>query len=529
MGDWSLYFFAKLCLYYGGFIGFHWLPNLVFAIVLAFPLEVPLVRRARTVLAIPLAIVLLYYDSWLPSFGRVASQAGALLEFDRGYLLELLGRFVNPYVLAGMIFLTVAHLLLRQRVRLATFAFAGILSVPLAALIGSWQIGGAPDANRPAAASASASVSASASASASAPALLEPSAQLEAFYAAERQRRVALPSIRGSRAPFDVVLLHVCSLSWDDLAYLGESGQPLLNRFDAVFRQFNAASTYSGPSILRVLRSTCGQARHDEMYQGVANECSLIHNFDVAGFEVHGLLNHNGEFDNFARTLRGYGGLRQGLDDNRHAPEAMRAFDNSPVYADGPLLAGWLQQHGKSARPLALYYNTITLHDGNRVPGAGSSSTLATFKPRLTRLLADLDRFISQLEQRGRPVVVLFVPEHGAGLRGDRMQIAGMREIPSPAVTLVPAAVKLIGAKQAATAQPLVVDKPLSHFALGTLLAGFVADNPFAGDGGQPLAQRLQALPETPFVSENANIVVMRRGDGYLMRSPAGNWTAFKP
>ncbi|MBS1169404.1 MAG: hypothetical protein H6R01_322 [Burkholderiaceae bacterium] len=522
MGDWSLYFFAKLCLYYGGFIGFHWLPNLVFAIVLAFPLEVPLVRRARTVLAIPLAIVLLYYDSWLPSFGRVVSQAGALLEFDRAYLLELLGRFANPYVLAGMIFLAVAHLLLRQRVRLATFAFAGILSVPLASLVAGWQTGSSQEADRPAA-------SVAASASANAAVALEPSAQLEAFYAAEEKKRVALPSILGSRAPFDVVLLHVCSLSWDDLAYLGETGQPLLNRFDAVFRNFNAASTYSGPSVMRVLRSTCGQAKHDEMYQGAPNECNLFHHFERAGFEVHGLLNHDGAFDNFARTLRGYGSLSQALDDNRFAPVAMRAFDNSPVYADGPLLAGWLERHAGTSRPMALYYNTITLHDGNRVPGANSSSSLVTFKPRLGKLLADLDRFISLLEQRGRPTVVLFVPEHGAGLRGDKMQIAGMREIPSPAVTLVPAAVKLIGVKGAEAAKTEVVDKPLSHFALGTLLAGFIADNPFEGDGGKPLAQRLQALPETPFVSENANIVVMRRGDGYLMRSPSGNWTAFKP
>ena len=45
---------------------------------------------------------------------------------------------------------------------------------------------------------------------------------------------------------------------------------------------------------------------------------------------------------------------------------------------------------------------------------------------------------MGELEASGRRAVVVLVPEHGAALRGDSAQIAGLREIPTPAITLVP-------------------------------------------------------------------------------------------
>ena len=46
------------------------------------------------------------------------------------------------------------------------------------------------------------------------------------------------------------------------------------------------------------------------------------------------------------------------------------------------------------------------------------------------------------LDKAGRKAVVVVVPEHGAALRGDRMQIAGLREFATPSVTTVPVIVK---------------------------------------------------------------------------------------
>lgn len=39
-------------------------------------------------------------------------------------------------------------------------------------------------------------------------------------------------------------------------------------------------------------------------------------------------------------------------------------------------------------------------------------------------------------------MMVVVVPEHGGALKGDRMQISGLRDIPSPSITNVPAGVK---------------------------------------------------------------------------------------
>ncbi|MFZ1546892.1 MAG: cellulose biosynthesis protein BcsG [Candidatus Nitrotoga sp.] len=519
MGYWSLYFIAKLGLFYSGFIGFHWLHNLAFAMTLALPLASTRHRLVRMVLAMPVGLALLYYDSWLPPISRVFSQKEALAGFGNEYLLELLGRFVNLWMLAALGLLLVVYLLLRHRLRFATLAFLGILSVPFASMQGDSAV--RIVSPRPVLMDGSTTIS---------PDKQEPTAQLEAFYTTEQGRRVDFPSIAGSSTPFDVVFLHVCSLSWDDMDYVGASNATLLNHFDVVFRRFNTAASYSGPGTLRLFRSNCGQLPHRKLYEADASQCNLFRNFETSGFEVRGLLNHDGHYDQFASLVQGSSGIGVKLDDNRFAPITMRSFDDTPIYEDFALLSEWWKRQEPSARPRALYYNTTTLHDGNRIPGAKSRSSLETFKPRLDKLMSDFDRFISFLEERGRPVVVILVPEHGAALRGDKVQISGMREIPNPKITLVPAAIKLVGFKGKygdASRQPLQVDKPVSYFAISTLLADFIADSPFVETGGKPLADRVQNLPGTPFVSENEDVVVMGRGNGYLIRSE-GTWVDYQ-
>jgi cellulose synthase operon protein YhjU len=189
----------------------------------------------------------------------------------------------------------------------------------------------------------------------------------------------------------------------------------------------------------------------------------------------------------------------------------------------------WTQRQTRGAAPVALYYNTITLHDGNRIPGSKSSSSLDTYKPRLVKLLGDFDRFVTQLEASGRPVVLVLLPEHGASLRGDKVQISGMREIPDPKITLVPAAIKLIGLPPTtapAAGGPVVVTQPMSYFGINALLADLLRENPFAA-GGRPLADRLDALETTPFVAENDDVVVIGSENGYVLKSTEGTWVNF--
>lgn len=509
MGYWSIYFLAKLGLFHGGYIGFHWLANLIFAIVLVLPLVSVRYQLIRKGLAFPVALALLYYDSWLPPILRTLSQMGNLAGFDRGYLLELLSRFVNPWVVASIVALLLFFLLLRRHLRFATLVFLGILNVAFSHVQNN---------------ATSSVVTNQASAGTI---VQDPSAKLAAFYAEEQRKRVTFQSITNSSAPFDVIFLHICSLSWDDLNYIGEGSEPLLKRFDVVFHDFNSAASYSGPAALRLFHSNCGQLPHNALYEPGQQQCNLFKSFEEAGFDVHGLLNHDGHFDQFSATVEGESGIGRKLENNRFAPVIMRSFDDTPIYEDYDLLSGWWAQQGNATKPRALYYNTISLHDGNIIPGVSSRSSLQTYKPRLDKLMSDFDRFITFLEHNGRPVVVVLLPEHGANLRGDKMQISGMREIPSPGITIVPAAIKLIGFK-GHLAEPIQVDNPVSYTAISALLANFIADSPFTATGGKPLAERVKSLPKTPYLSENADVVLMKRDNGYVLRSQDGTWVDYQ-
>lgn len=522
MSHWSFYFLAKLGLFYAGWLDFHWLLNLLLALALLWPLAHGRIRTWRAWLAWPLALALLYYDSYLPPIGRVLAQIPALANFRLDYLGELLGRVVEGRTVLWGLAAFAIYLLLARRIRFATVALVGILSVPLsAALLSSTASVSAPATQaNPAPATASTATPSAAQ---------NPDAQLRAFYASEARRKLTL-STDGTVPPFDIIVLQVCSLSWDDLDFVEMRDNPLFKRFDAVFTQFNSAASYSGPAALRLTHGTCGQVPHHDLYEGADPACYLFPSLEQLGYRTHGLLNHDGAFDDFAKTLESRGGLAGKLELPSGVPVAMHSFDGSPIYADGPLLSRWWHQRlAQETQPAALYYNTITLHDGNRIDGVTSRSSLDTYKPRLTRLLADFNQFITELETTGRPVVLLMIPEHGAALRGDRFQISGMREIPNPHITLVPAALKIIGLPPSQHADTAVIDRPMSYFDLNALVLDMLQHNPFA-PGAPSLADRLEHLQTTAFVAENDDVVMMREADGrYLMRTGKSAWVNYTP
>lgn len=520
MSYWSLYFLVKTGLFYTHYIGFNWGLNLLLALLIAWPLAPGRWQRARRVAVWPAALALLYHDSFLPTPARVLSQLGALGGFSGEYMLELLGRLINPVALAGLVALVVLHLLLARWLRLSTFAFMGILSVPLLTGTGAFSSLVTAPLNSTAGVDTEKTAPVSRTAA-------SPESELQAFYAAERQRRLVFPR-NVSPPPFDVIVLHVCSLSWDDLDFVNERNAPLLKRFDVLFGNFNSAASYSGPASIRALHGNCGQSPHTALYKGADPQCYTFPALEQAGYQANALLNHNGIFDSFSKILEVEGGLVGKLQPNKEAPVQMQSFDGSPIYDDFALLSNWWsKRQTRGAAPVALYYNSISLHDGNRVTGQSARNSLVTYKPRLIKLMADFDRFLSQLEASGKPVVVMLVPEHGASLRGDRVQMSGMREIPDPKITLVPAAIKLVGMKSAASG-PLMVNQPVSYFGLYSLLGDMLANNPFA-PGAKPLAQRLDAIPTTAFVAENADVVVIRNAaNAYLMKSADGTWVPYQ-
>ena len=506
MGIWDFYFITKLFLYFTHYIDFHVWANLAFAACLLITVLQPRLKPFRIVLAVPVAVALFYYDTWFPPFPSVLSHASQLKGFDSAYLLELLSRLVNFSVLAALAVLYVAWHFARKKFRVSTF----VMLAMLAPLI--------PNAIKPPATGLSVAAPHPAS---------DPSASLEAFYKTEATRAVSFTPPTQSDAPFDIIFLHICSLSWDDLNFVKETDNPLFKRFNIVFTDFSSAASYSGPSVIRVLRGSCGQQQHARLYDPTKPQCQTFNNLQQIGFEPQLAMNHDGRYGNLLAAINEQGGLPAPLFDTKGVPPYLQSFDGTPVANDFAVLSKWWEKRlTLPAQRVALYYNSISLHDGNQYSGKPHANSLELYRPRLTTLLNDMDRFFDQLQTSGRRAVVVFVPEHGASLRGDKMQIAGMREIPSPGISIVPVGIKLIGIAENSSKAPLIVSQPSSYLAVSKLLADFVKLNPFDARNLK-LADYVRDLPATEFVAENEDIVVMRNGGQYFLHTRDGNWANY--
>lgn len=522
MGFWSFYFFAKLIMFAAGFIGFHVLENLCFALFVALPFTARWLRVCKQIIALPVGVALLYHDSWLPPWQRIFAQQDDLSGFSVPYLIELSGRFINPQLVLALGMALLLYWLLSRKLRMSSFAFLSILIAPW---IGVWSGVVVPTAPLPDLRTDASGdgLSASGDVFSSTPAAL--TARLEAFYQLEQQRRVRFPPIPEETQPFDVLLLQVCSLSWDDLNLVGLRDHPFLSRFDIRFDRFNAAASYSGPAAIRLLRANCGQASHEGLYRPVDDACKIVLQFEEAGFAPNWVMNHDGVFADMLGDIRVRGGMPAALASQDGLQPVLKAFDGTDYYGDYATLSRWWTQRLESdAERVLLYYNTGTLHDGNRFVGGGRLGTQESYRRRAQMLFDDLNRFLDDLERSGRRAVVVMVPEHGANMRGDRMQISGLREIPSPAIAMIPVGVTLVGREERPLSQE--VTTPTSYLALSTLLGRFLGSSPFA-QGSTNLDDYVRDLPETPFVAENEGVIIMHAADRYWMRTADGRWSEY--
>ncbi len=530
LGPWGLYFTVKLFLYWKSYIGFHALENLAFAMFLMLPTRRGLLRTLRNIVALPVGIALFYHDTWLPSPRRVLSQLGNIADFSTQYLIELVSRFIDLRVVSIIVILWVAYVLMSRYIRIGVLVFAALLvltarqelflsvtEMPTPRIARSAQtVQLLPQHETPAPAENNA------------PRTLQEtlSQELDAFHRNERQRSVILPA--DGSPPFDLLFIHVCSLSWDDLEWAGLKEHPLLGQFDILFSNFNTASSYSGPAAIRMLRAGCGQPAHKALYKPApAPHCYLFENLRRAGFDTSLALNHDGRFDDFLGVVRKHGGWRAPLLSTDGIAIRQRAFDGTPVRDDLQILERWLQhREDAGGAPVATYYNTVSLHDGNRLNGEGADlDSRQNYALRLRTLMDDLYRFFQELETSNRNVVVVLVPEHGAAIRGDAIQIAGLREIPSPAITLVPVGIRAFGPGLKRGA-PVRIDAPTSYLAVTHIVRQLLLQRSYQ-EGSLLPGKLVEELPETPFVSEHDNVVMMRRHSLYYLRMEDGRWMPY--
>ncbi|EJM53841.1 cellulose synthase operon protein YhjU [Pseudomonas sp. GM49] len=520
LGLWNLYFLIKLALLWSGHLNLQILPNLVFAAVLLVPLRNRYLSLLRTLIAIPLSVALFYQDTWLPPFSRLLDQPG-VLNFTGDYLLDLAGRFIDPHLCGALLLLVVAYFFVRQWLRLTTLTLAGFAWLGGAGLMAMHTP--AQQSTTQAAVSAGTPI---VSAEPDSPTL---DAYLQNFYSTEAGRQVVFQPSQSAAQPFDLLLINICSMAWDDLDAVGLHDNSLLQQMDVVFENFNSATSYSGPAAIRLLRASCGQQSHSKLYDVAPEQCLLMDDLRKLGFNSEVMLNHTGKFEGFIDEVRAQGSLPAPEVNITNLPRALVAFDGSPIWRDREVLDKWWQhREGQNDSRVALFYNTTTLHDGNRALTLDGGTKSADYKARAQTMIDDLSAFLKELEKSGRRVAVVIVPEHGAALHGDRMQISGMREIPSPSITHVPVGIKLVGMGKNPRSEPILVKGPSSYLALSEIMSRLYAV-PAQGEGLGPDWQALLAnLPQTPAVSENAGTVVLDyAGKPYVRIKENGTWLPY--
>ena len=212
------------------------------------------------------------------------------------------------------------------------------------------------------------------------------------------------------------------------------------------------------------------------------------------------------------------------LREQYNLPVILLGLDGSPVYDDTAVLNRWLDvtEKDKNSRS-ATFYNTLPLHDGNHYPGV---SKTADYKARAQKFFDELDAFFTELEKSGRKVMVVVVPEHGGALKGDRMQVSGLRDIPSPSITDVPVGVKFFGMKAPHQGAPIVIEQPSSFLAISDLVVR-VLDGKIFTEDNVDWKKLTSGLPQTAPVSENSNAVVIQYQDKPYVRLNGGDWVPY--
>ena len=536
-GWFNVYFLAKFALAYFGYLNLEPAYNALLFAAVVLPIGTRALDLLRNLAGALAAVALLWHESWLPGPEAIRANAHNLADFSASFLIDFVVNAVNPVIVAWFAAGIVAWLFLRRWIRFSTLTVIGLIVTAFPQLV-TWALPEEPKAPEAAVAVAAEKAAVPENETAAGP--LQPPQPangtgddidrwLTAFLTEEENRVVSLPadpvaeSVSGA---FDIALVNICSLSRDDLAATGLEDHDVWSKFDVRFTGFSSATSYSGPATLRLLTAACGQPSHSALYDQRRPQCELLNRFAAAGWENRLYLDHNGRFDNYLSSLRELAGLTPALNDLSKLRARYEAFDGSPVYDDGDVFNQWLSDLSeKPASRTVSFFNLVALHDGNRAPG---TSKPLDYAPLAKTLLDELERIMDRIEKSGRPVLFIVVPEHGAAVRGDKIQMARLREIPSPKITNVPVFAKFFGLKL--DGAPRTVEEPTSYLAIAELMARTAVSGVYRTHGEDVSAEVnaiLKDLPQTWPVSQNANASVVRFAGAHWVRLNTGKWVKY--
>lgn len=517
---WNFFVLLEIALYLFGTIRLDLSLNLLFLLFVLLPTPKLLAAYrsfiiSRFAITLMLAVLLLWHQSWLPTPTQVVSLIGLYGLPSSDYMFNFLQGIFTMSTLLSLSLIAIASFLLSRK------RLVNLTVLPLALMVAPLVSAQFFDTGE------SYTLAGIATAEA---AEMEPARYLNAFYEAEANRKIVFGEPLEGQEPFDIVVLHVCSLSWDDMKEIDLNyDSPFFSQFDYMFTNFNTATGYSTPAVRRLLQANCGQQTHKAVHDDSPPEaCLLFNSLDSNGFDTYVGMSHDGDYGNFLNTIEELAPKETTVIPIKGLQQQAIFFDGeTPLVNDYDALKSWLEtREASGAERAALYYNSVLLHAGIRWVGEKRSrKDKSQFTDVTLALLADTQAFIDDLKASGRNTVLVFVPEHGRALEGTRIQPADVRDIPLPAITKVPVGVKLIGPKfNGGEVQQKLVSKPTSYLAVSWLLSRFVENSPFGENAPSADALAFQ-IPRTEFVAEHEGRVVMEMEGKLLYRDTNGEWS----
>ena len=522
LGVWNVYFIIAFALAAFGYIELNLLGNALLMAWLLLPVGPKWLRILRGTLGVAAAAVLLYSESWLPGVDSILANKGGIAGFSLLYMAEFALDFINVKMVGWGLLVFLGYFLVRRYVRVTFFTIVYFLGAVTMPWVQSILPERAPVVTADAGGQTNETAAPAKTGKADAKAVGE---WYDAFLAYEHDRRARFPNgLSEKDTPFDILLLSICSVSNDDLAVSKLDQHPLFKEFNIRFDSFNAATAYSGPALLRLLNGACGQPSHSELYGERRPECEIMTRLGTLGYSQRLLMDHSGEYDNFLQSMRDKAGVTATLDNAKY-PTRYMGFDDEEIADSLAVLRHWQRTQVKSkAGRTATLINFIALHDGNRLPGRGRAEP---FKPRAQEMFDNIRTFLRELERSGRKTMVVIVPEHGAAVRGDKIQVPRLRDIPTMRISRVPVMVKFVGLKGMPN-EPIHVTGNTSYLALTSLIGKTLETDYFSKDGGTvPLEQLVHDLPQTNSVSENGTVQTLEYQGREYFRQNGGEWKPY--
>lgn len=523
---WSFYFLFKFYLFIKGSINLDIIENLLFLVFIIIPMPKRIsryksLRIFRGLLNILLAIILLWRDSWFPPFFDAISFLREQGMPSFLYIVSFLKGFYSISLVIVLILSLLISIILRkyQKYKIVTAALFAVLIIIIPVINKQFEQ----------------SLSVKHENQSSPKPIDDPSRYIDSFYNNESERLVMFHPPDKQSIPFDIVILHISSLSWDDLREIGITQEdPFFKQFDYLFTNFNCVVNYDKGAVMRLLQSNCGQKSDNEINKDELPDkpCLLSESLLSVGYKLYVGMDHNGSYGDYAKVIK-KNGMNNAVEilPNGLNKSAIFIDDKTPLYSDYAILKKWFDAiESLSSERALLYYNSIVLHEGSHIMDDKQwalKDKRDQYKDMFSTFIKDINQFIDLLKTSKRNTVLIIVPEYGRHLSVNLD--AALKDIPLPKITMVPVAVKLIGAKfNNLNVIQHVLSKPASYLAVSWILSKFVENSPF-GKTSEPPDGIVFKIPKTNFVSDYQGSVVIDMDGKYLFYGQDKKWAPLIP